>query len=168
MAQASPTICSSQPPSSFRNRSASMLPAAQHLRAKGQQIMRRSCGTAAPIDRRSGVAMHGRSRIIARPSTATIARPIATLLATHAWLRPVSRGNRHFTVDCGRLRQSGPRPDTRLLRQPALEGLTRSARTDSPRQVGRNKFRRHVAAAAAAHKGGGVGFWRGEGAAGIA
>ncbi|KZV25206.1 subtilisin-like protease [Dorcoceras hygrometricum] len=53
----------------------------------------------------------------------------------------VSRGNRHFMVDCGRLRQSGPRPDTRLLRQPALEGLTRSARMDSPRQVGQNKFR---------------------------
>ncbi|KZV28678.1 hypothetical protein F511_27272 [Dorcoceras hygrometricum] len=46
----------------------------------------------------------------------------------------VSRGNRHFMVDCGRQRQSGPRPDARLLRQPALEGLTRSARTDSPRQ----------------------------------
>ncbi|KZV35824.1 hypothetical protein F511_18298 [Dorcoceras hygrometricum] len=59
-----------------------------------------------------------------------------------AWLRPVSRGNRHFTVGGGRLRQSGPRPEARLLRQPALEGLTRSAWTDSPRQVGRNKFRR--------------------------
>ncbi|KZV18827.1 hypothetical protein F511_18752 [Dorcoceras hygrometricum] len=59
-----------------------------------------------------------------------------------AWLRPVSRGNRHFTVGGGRLRQSGPRPEGRLLRQPALEGLTRSARTDSPRKVGRNKFRR--------------------------
>ncbi|KZV18973.1 hypothetical protein F511_26987 [Dorcoceras hygrometricum] len=57
-------------------------------------------------------------------------------------LRPVPRGNRHFTVGGGRLRQSGPRPEERLLRQPALEGLTRSARTDSPRQVGRNKFRR--------------------------
>ncbi|KZV40059.1 hypothetical protein F511_31131 [Dorcoceras hygrometricum] len=67
---------------------------------------------------------------------------MTTLLATRAWLRPVSRGNRHFTVDGGRLRQSGPRPDARLLRQPALEGLTRSVRTDSPRQVGRNKFRR--------------------------
>ncbi|KZV53055.1 hypothetical protein F511_21534 [Dorcoceras hygrometricum] len=59
-----------------------------------------------------------------------------------------SRGNRNFTVDGGRLRQSGPRPDTRLLRQPALEVLTRSARTDSPRQVGRKKFRRLEAAAA--------------------
>ncbi|KZV30893.1 putative WRKY transcription factor 40 [Dorcoceras hygrometricum] len=48
----------------------------------------------------------------------------------------------------GRLRQSGPRPEGRLLRQPALEGLKRSARTDSPRQVGRNKFRRREAAAA--------------------
>ncbi|KZV43211.1 hypothetical protein F511_28112 [Dorcoceras hygrometricum] len=72
-----------------------------------------------------------------------------TFLATRAWLRPVSRGNRHFTVGGGRLRQSGPRPEGRLLRQPSLEGLTRSARTDSPRQVGRNKFRRNKAAAAA-------------------
>ncbi|KZV44718.1 hypothetical protein F511_35265 [Dorcoceras hygrometricum] len=58
----------------------------------------------------------------------------------------LSRGNRHFTVGGGRLHQSGPRPEGRLLRQPALEGLTRSARTDSPRQVGRNKFRRSKAA----------------------
>ncbi|KZV49416.1 hypothetical protein F511_12635 [Dorcoceras hygrometricum] len=65
-----------------------------------------------------------------------------TFLATRAWLRPVSRGNRHFTVGGGRLRQSGPRSEGRLLRQPALEGLTRSARMDSPRQVDRNKFRR--------------------------
>ncbi|KZV22103.1 hypothetical protein F511_11631 [Dorcoceras hygrometricum] len=48
--------------------------------------------------------------------------------------RQLPRGNQHFTVDCGRLRQSGPRPETGFLRQPALEGLTRSARTDSPRQ----------------------------------
>ncbi|KZT76911.1 hypothetical protein F511_46064 [Dorcoceras hygrometricum] len=44
---------------------------------------------------------------------------------------------RLFSVDCGSLRQSGPRPDPRLLRQAPLEALTRSARTDSPRQVGR-------------------------------
>ncbi|KZV28263.1 hypothetical protein F511_02133 [Dorcoceras hygrometricum] len=74
-----------------------------------------------------------------------------TFLATRAWLRLVSRGNRHFTVGGGRLRQSGPRPEGRILRQPALEGLTRSARTDSPRQVGRNKFRRSEPAAAAAY-----------------
>ncbi|KZV32715.1 hypothetical protein F511_31172 [Dorcoceras hygrometricum] len=42
-----------------------------------------------------------------------------TFLPTRSWLRPVSRGNRHFTVGGGRLRQSGPRPETRLLRQPA-------------------------------------------------
>ncbi|KZV48333.1 hypothetical protein F511_29250 [Dorcoceras hygrometricum] len=71
-----------------------------------------------------------------------------TFLATRAWLRPVSRVNRHFMVGGGILRQSGPRPEARLLRQPALEGLTRSARTDSPRQVGRNNFRRSKAAAA--------------------
>ncbi|KZV26346.1 hypothetical protein F511_37186 [Dorcoceras hygrometricum] len=79
-----------------------------------------------------------------------------------AWLRPVSRGNRHFTVGGGRLRQSGPRQEGILLRQPALEGLMRSARTDSPRKVGRSnsgegrRRRRRVAgtAVAAASRGG--------------
>ncbi|KZV52247.1 histidine kinase 1, 2, 3 plant [Dorcoceras hygrometricum] len=47
---------------------------------------------------------------------------------------------RLFSVDCGSLRQSGPRPDPRLLRQAALEALTRSARTDSPRRIGRKQF----------------------------
>ncbi|KZV53522.1 hypothetical protein F511_23106 [Dorcoceras hygrometricum] len=41
---------------------------------------------------------------------------------------------RHFTVGGGRYLQSDPRSETGFLRQPALEGLTRSARTDSPRQ----------------------------------
>ncbi|KZV51704.1 hypothetical protein F511_13116 [Dorcoceras hygrometricum] len=80
-----------------------------------------------------------------------------TFLASRAWLRSVSRGNRHFTVGGGRLRQSDPRSEARLLRQSALEGLTRSARTDSPRQVGRNKFRRErrrKAAAAFERRGG--------------
>ncbi|KZV20336.1 hypothetical protein F511_31940 [Dorcoceras hygrometricum] len=53
------------------------------------------------------------------------------------------------------IRQSGPRPEGRLLRQHALEGLTRSARTDSPRKVGRSncgegRRRRRVAGTAAA------------------
>ncbi|KZV19334.1 hypothetical protein F511_22114 [Dorcoceras hygrometricum] len=43
-------------------------------------------------------------------------------------------------LDYGRYRQSGPRPETRLLCQPALEGLTRSARTDSPRRIGRKRI----------------------------
>ncbi|KZV42553.1 hypothetical protein F511_19907 [Dorcoceras hygrometricum] len=60
-----------------------------------------------------------------------------------------ARRKRHFTVDCGRQRQSGPRPDTRLLRHPALEGVTRSARTDSPRRIGRKQFPARKAAAAA-------------------
>ncbi|KZV33517.1 hypothetical protein F511_08597 [Dorcoceras hygrometricum] len=92
-----------------------------------------------------------------RPSAARHMRPSHGQRATKvfsqltcwrlgAWLRPVSRGNRHFTVYGGRLRQSGPRPEGRLLRQPALEGLTRSARTETPRKVGRNKFRRGAAA----------------------
>ncbi|KZV49317.1 hypothetical protein F511_30925 [Dorcoceras hygrometricum] len=43
----------------------------------------------------------------------------------------------------------GPRSDARLLRQPALEGLTRSTWMDSPRKVGRNDFPAKRAAAAA-------------------
>ncbi|KZV33767.1 hypothetical protein F511_09438 [Dorcoceras hygrometricum] len=73
---------------------------------------------------------------------------MTTLLATRAWLRPVSRGNRHFTVDGGRLRQSGPRPDARLLRQPALEGLKRSAGRILLVKLAGTIFRRHKAAAA--------------------
>ncbi|KZV35961.1 hypothetical protein F511_33941 [Dorcoceras hygrometricum] len=72
-----------------------------------------------------------------------------------AWLRPISRGNRHFMIGGGRLRQSGPRSEGRLLRQPALKRLTRSARTETPRKVGRNKFRR--GAATRRRKGGGGG-----------
>ncbi|KZT76435.1 hypothetical protein F511_46540 [Dorcoceras hygrometricum] len=60
-----------------------------------------------------------------------------------------------------RLRQSGPRPDSRLLRQTALEVLTRSARSDSPRktrpernsgEVGRRRRRTAAAAAAAVER----------------
>ncbi|KZV41401.1 hypothetical protein F511_34639 [Dorcoceras hygrometricum] len=40
-----------------------------------------------------------------------------------------------YVVQLARLRQSGPRPDSRLLRQTALEVLTRSARSDSPRKT---------------------------------
>ncbi|KZV15591.1 hypothetical protein F511_43128 [Dorcoceras hygrometricum] len=61
---------------------------------------------------------------------------------------------RIFSVDCGRYRQSGPRPEPRLLCQAALEALTNSARTDSPHRIGRNEFRRRTAAAA---QGGGGG-----------
>ncbi|KZV21220.1 hypothetical protein F511_17954 [Dorcoceras hygrometricum] len=67
---------------------------------------------------------------------------------------------RLFSVDCGSLRQSGPRPDPRLLRQAALEALTRSARMDSPRRTRRKQIsgddrrRRRVG-------GGGGGVWRG-------
>ncbi|KZV42360.1 kelch-like protein 8 [Dorcoceras hygrometricum] len=64
----------------------------------------------------------------------------------------------------GLIRQSGPRPDPRLLRQTALEVLTRSARSDSPRKVGGKQISGdNGAAAAAAQGGGGGGRERGEG-----
>ncbi|KZV39358.1 hypothetical protein F511_12038 [Dorcoceras hygrometricum] len=117
--------------------------------ANAQSLARRSCMS------RPEPAGHCAARAQSRAHTCARVFIGVTFLATRAWLRPVSRGNRHFTVGGGRLRQSGPRPEGRLLRQPALEGLTRSAWTDSPRQVGRNKFRRSKAAAA---QGGGGGF----------
>ncbi|KZV45742.1 hypothetical protein F511_35557 [Dorcoceras hygrometricum] len=52
------------------------------------------------------------------------------------------------------IRQSGPRPDSRLLRQTALEVLTRSERSDSPRRVGRKQISGDNGAATAAARGG--------------
>ncbi|KZV37486.1 hypothetical protein F511_43433 [Dorcoceras hygrometricum] len=49
-----------------------------------------------------------------------------------------------------------PRPEPRFLRQSTLEGLTRSARTETPRKVDRNKFRRGAAAAMVVAGGGDV------------
>ncbi|KZV53565.1 mitogen-activated protein kinase kinase kinase YODA-like [Dorcoceras hygrometricum] len=60
--------------------------------------------------------------------------------------------------DCGRYRQSGPRPEPRLFRHPALEALTNSARTDSPHRIGRNEFRQLEAAAAACERRGRGGY----------
>ncbi|KZV51328.1 hypothetical protein F511_12023 [Dorcoceras hygrometricum] len=54
------------------------------------------------------------------------------------------------------IRQSGPRLDPRFLRQTALEVLTRSARTDSPRKTRPEQIPAKLAAAAA-HGGGGGG-----------
>ncbi|KZV48618.1 hypothetical protein F511_26972 [Dorcoceras hygrometricum] len=56
---------------------------------------------------------------------------------------------------------AGPRPEGRLLRQPALEGLTRSARTDSPRKTDRSKS--DQLAATAVEAGGDGGFWESRG-----
>ncbi|KZV50857.1 hypothetical protein F511_25455 [Dorcoceras hygrometricum] len=131
------------------------------LRRTSPEARRPTSGRDARPARTSSASSSAQPRaIIGRPCATTARKATATnrsavrnecvgyradacaLARACAWLRPVSRGNRHFTVGGGRLRQSGPRPEERLLRQPALEGLTRSARTDSPRQVGRNKFRR--------------------------
>ncbi|KZV21218.1 hypothetical protein F511_17952 [Dorcoceras hygrometricum] len=82
-------------------------------------------------------------------------RVFKTLPCWHLCLAPTGiTRTRLFSIDCGRNRQSDPRPETRLLRQPALEGLTRSARTDSPRRIGRKRF----SGEAAAQGGGGGGY----------
>ncbi|KZV48324.1 hypothetical protein F511_26541 [Dorcoceras hygrometricum] len=179
----------------LRNRSTIVLRAAQHHCADGQQIVRRSCGTAAPIDRRSGAAVRARSRIIVQPSTASIARRRAPSHA-HAcaaasgggWavslifrstpnlqfnvrynkaihidqiretlalipllgirIRPPARQRKNKKQIAVDYRQSGPRPDPRLLRQAALEALTRSARTNTPRKTRPERFPAKLAAAA--------------------
>ncbi|KZV48680.1 phospholipase D epsilon [Dorcoceras hygrometricum] len=51
-------------------------------------------------------------------------------------------------IQVGTIRQSGPRPDPRLLRQTALEVLTRSARSDSPRKTRPEQIPAKLAAAA--------------------
>ncbi|KZV15547.1 hypothetical protein F511_32197 [Dorcoceras hygrometricum] len=56
--------------------------------------------------------------------------------------------------DCGRYRQSGPQPESRLLCQPALEALTNSARTDSPRKTRPELFPAKRWRRRAAHGGG--------------
>ncbi|KZV40554.1 protein FLUORESCENT IN BLUE LIGHT, chloroplastic [Dorcoceras hygrometricum] len=85
------------------------------------------------------------------------------LSGTCAWLQPVFQepgASRLIAVD------SSIRSTTRFetLRQTALEVLTRSARSDSPRKVGRKQISGdNGAAAAAAQGGGGGGRERGEG-----
>ncbi|KZV23841.1 ABC transporter C family member 13 [Dorcoceras hygrometricum] len=94
---------------------------------------------------------------------ATCARSQRPTLGHHdARVRALSR--MEAAVD----RQSGPRPEIRFLRQPVLEGLTNSARTETPRRGDRNKSD-HGAADDGGRRwrvgtsGGGVRLWRGGG-----
>ncbi|KZV19858.1 hypothetical protein F511_29142 [Dorcoceras hygrometricum] len=50
--------------------------------------------------------------------------------------------------------KSGPRPETRFLHQPALEGLTNLARTESPQHADWNKSDHTI------NGGGGTAAWR--------
>ncbi|KZV13712.1 hypothetical protein F511_45127 [Dorcoceras hygrometricum] len=67
----------------------------------------------------------------------------------------INTNNNNQCINIHKKRQSGPRPDPRFLRQTALEVLTRSARSDSPRKVGRKPISGEVAAAARKKRGGG-------------
>ncbi|KZV38640.1 hypothetical protein F511_11738 [Dorcoceras hygrometricum] len=82
---------------------------------------------------RDGRASFGRHSRDKRTASVRPARAMALVVAPpHA----VALGGRY----CGRYRQSGLRPEPRLLRQPALEALTNSARTDSHGRVGRKQL----------------------------
>ncbi|KZV54832.1 hypothetical protein F511_38264 [Dorcoceras hygrometricum] len=87
--------------------------------------------------------------------------PVAIVVGVEGsvdWRNSLSRRQRlALTGFVSVIRQSGPRPDSRLLRQTALEVLKRSARSDSPRKTRPEQIpaklrrrRRHTAAAAAA------------------
>ncbi|KZV58086.1 hypothetical protein F511_31827 [Dorcoceras hygrometricum] len=67
--------------------------------------------------------------------------------------------------DDPKYRQSGPRPEPRLLRQPALEALTNSARTDSPHRVGRKRISGDDGLRQRRRTAGGGGLWERGGAA---
>ncbi|KZV25208.1 hypothetical protein F511_29582 [Dorcoceras hygrometricum] len=98
----------------------------------------------------------------ARPAR-DFARAHVRAVVVGAWLQPESQGYWLFTVGGGKFVQSSPRPKARFLRQPALEDLTRSARTETPRNSDRKKSDQRAAAAgggAWAAAGGGVGLWR--------
>ncbi|KZV39566.1 hypothetical protein F511_30091 [Dorcoceras hygrometricum] len=56
-----------------------------------------------------------------------------------AWLRPISRGNWHFDGWRFSFSKSGPRLESRSLRQSALENMTNLSRMESPLRDGRNK-----------------------------
>ncbi|KZV33523.1 hypothetical protein F511_08603 [Dorcoceras hygrometricum] len=73
--------------------------------------------------------------------TTTFIGCLSELPCWHLCLAPTGVSRiRLFSVDCGSLRQSGLRPDPRLLRQAALEALTRSARTNTPRKTRPEQF----------------------------
>ncbi|KZV26993.1 hypothetical protein F511_17359 [Dorcoceras hygrometricum] len=132
-----------------------------HHRPNAARQARRSLAQRSGQQARSGARRIGhdarQARKLGRRSrdkSAASARPARAMALGVAPPRAAASG------DCGSLRQSGPRLDPRLLRQAALEALTRSARTDSPRRVGRKRIsgdngRRRTA-------GGGGGSWRGE------
>ncbi|KZV54025.1 aspartic protein-like protein 2 [Dorcoceras hygrometricum] len=76
-------------------------------------------------------------------------------LTAGARLRPDSQGIWHFKLGGGRSPQSGPRLESGLLRQSALEDLTNVPRTESPRQGDRNKSDHTINGGGAWRRGGG-------------
>ncbi|KZV58071.1 hypothetical protein F511_38680 [Dorcoceras hygrometricum] len=105
-------------------------------------------------------AKHGAQQHWLRPSSCTTVREAAAksrppcaasangIARDHArgGAPPCAEAPRPAAVD----RQSGPRSEARILRQPALEGLKNSTRTESPRRGDRNKSDHEAAARAAA------------------
>ncbi|KZV35455.1 hypothetical protein F511_18022 [Dorcoceras hygrometricum] len=96
-----------------------------------------------PTKRRPTRISYAASNARRRPSPLIIARQARGAAAAEL-----------FSVDCDRYRQSGPRPEPRLLPQPALEALTNSARTDSPRKTRPERFPAKRWRRRAAHGGG--------------
>ncbi|KZV24053.1 lysosomal Pro-X carboxypeptidase-like [Dorcoceras hygrometricum] len=85
--------------------------------------------------RRTAIAHDCAGQLDRRPANGRDPGAVAGAMSNFIRFDSEIQRKRHFTVGGGRYRQSGPRPDSRLLRQHALKGLTRSARMDSPRQI---------------------------------
>ncbi|KZV38346.1 hypothetical protein F511_21616 [Dorcoceras hygrometricum] len=121
---------------------------------RSPSVMRRNIARRAVIHDRPPCAGQGQRSRAMRDQRASVARARARdeddealPYAAAPW--PVRC--RFFFVSI--LKFKGPRPEVGFLRQPALEGLTRSAWTDSPRRIGRERFsgeerRRRTTAAA--------------------
>ncbi|KZV35688.1 putative sulfite oxidase [Dorcoceras hygrometricum] len=122
--------CASRRPSSARDqkqRSASnreTVPSNRHDAAATMRDLHATrCTRPVPIDRAAALEAARTSRPPCAASAHVIAR----------WGASMSGGAE------ANLKNFCPRPEGRLLHQPALEGLTRSARTDSPRKTDRSK-----------------------------
>ncbi|KZV43837.1 hypothetical protein F511_38753 [Dorcoceras hygrometricum] len=119
-------------------------PPATHSVRQPAAHRRNLCGNAVPFaahSMRACCPIHRATSV--RSSSLWSADHHATMCETASNSRPPSTASALLSRAKVRVgegeRRRGPRPESRHLRQPALEGLTNSARTETPRRGDRNK-----------------------------